>query len=286
MYAGTIRHSIAKSIDGGASWRPVGPLPLLADGAVPRPADVMSLAVDLAEPSTVYAGTNFGGVLKSVDGGGSWKLANRGLTPTPFFRARVYNPVVTLLVDVRAPKTIYAAVAGTGVFISRDGAARWRLFAPGLPEPRVESLAVAGTTLYAATSGGAFKSSGSGWRDAGLRGRWLEAIAVDRAGAIYAGALHGGVFASRDGGRSWRRAIAGLGNLYVRALLADPRRAGRIYAGTYGGVFASSDAAATWSALNDGLGNRLVQALALRLGRSPSLYAGTLGSGVYALARP
>jgi photosystem II stability/assembly factor-like uncharacterized protein len=286
MYAGTIRHSIAKSIDGGGSWRPTGQLPLLADGAVPRPTDVMSLAVDPADPGTVYAGTNFGGVLKSVDGGDSWKLANRGLRPTPFFRARVYNPVVSLLLDVRAPKTIYAAVAGTGVFVSHDGAAHWRLFAPGLPEPRVESLARAGATLYAATAGGVFMSSRSGWRAAGLRGRWLEAIAVDTAGTVYAGALEEGVFASRDRGRTWRRAITGLGNLYVRTLLADPRRAGRIYAGTYGGVFASSDSAATWSALNDGLGNRLVQALALRLGRSPSLYAGTLGSGVYVLARP
>ena len=81
MYAGTIWRGIAKSVDGGAHWQPAGPFPLLAGGAVPRPPDVMSLAVDAADPDTVYAGTNFGGVLKSVDGGRSWRTANAGSAP-------------------------------------------------------------------------------------------------------------------------------------------------------------------------------------------------------------
>jgi len=281
MYAGTIWRGIAKSVDGGASWRPSGPFPLLAGGAVPRPPDVMSLALDPAEPGTVYAGTNFGGVLKSVDGGASWRTANRGLAAIPYFRGRVFDPVVALLAR---PSALYAALSGMGVFVSRDGGARWERFAPGLPEPRVESLALADGTLYAATADGVFRSSGGPWTRAGLRGHWLETVAVDaRNRTVYAGALHEGVFASRDRGRSWSPANTGLGNLYVRALLADPRRPGRVYAATYGGVFSSTDAGRTWTALNSGLGHRLVQALALGAGPKPSLFAGTLGGGVYAV---
>jgi photosystem II stability/assembly factor-like uncharacterized protein len=242
----------------------------------------MSLAV---AAEAVYAGTNFGGVLKSVDGGASWRLANRGLPSVPYLRARVFEPIVALLLDRRRPGTVYAAMAATGVFVSRDGAAHWRRLAPGLAEPRVESLALVGGTLYAATGGGVFKSTGGAWRRAGLRGRWLEAIATDsrRPSTVYAGALHGGVYASRDGGESWNPANDGLRNLYVRTLLADPRTPGRIYAGTYGGVFTSGNGGRTWSELNDGLANRLVQALAIGSGRSASLYAGTLGGGVFAI---
>jgi photosystem II stability/assembly factor-like uncharacterized protein len=282
MYAGTIWRGIAKSVDGGESWRPSGPFPLLAGGAVPRPPDVMSLALDPSAPDTVYAGTNFGGVLKSVDGGASWKIANRGLASAPYFRVRVFNPVVAL-VPVRG--ALYAAVSGSGVFVSRDRAEHWQRFAPRLPEPRVESLALAGRTLYAATADGLFRSDGGPWRRAGLDGRWLEAVAVHGGPrpTIYAGALHEGVFVTRDGGRTWEPAGAGLGNLYVRTVVADPRRAGRVYAGTYGGVFSSADAGRTWSALNDGLGHRLVQALALGAGPTPTLFAGTLGGGVYAV---
>lgn len=285
MYAGTIWRGIAKSVDGGAHWRPTGPFPLLAGGAVPRPPDVMSLALDPTRPDTVYAGTNFGGVLESVDGGASWRSANRGLTAAPYFQVRIFDPVVALVADGRR---LYAALSGSGVFVSDDRAEHWRRFARGLPEPRVESLALAGKTLYAATADGAFRSGGGPWQRAGLAGRWLEAVAVGagRPQTIYAGALHEGVFESRDGGRSWSAASYGLGSLYVRTLLADPRRPGRVYAGTYAGVFASSDAARTWSALNAGLTHRLVQALALSSGPAPSLYAGTLGGGVYATELP
>jgi photosystem II stability/assembly factor-like uncharacterized protein len=179
-------------------------------------------------------------------------------------------------------------MAGVGVFVSKNGGARWRVLAPGLAEPRVESLALAQGTpriLWAATAGGIFKNvGGDRWRRAGMEGRWFEAIALDAApGTVYAGMLHGGVYVSADGGEHWRAANRGLGNRYVRTLLADPRHPGRIYAGTYGGVFASTDAGRRWSELNQGLDNPLVQALALGPSRSPRLYAGTLGSGVFAV---
>src|SRR5207253_2958968 len=124
-----------------------------------------------------------------------------------------------------APRTVYAAMTSVGAFVSRDGAAHWQPLR-GLGEPRVESLALGHgppRTLYAATADGVFARSGSGWRRAGLRGRWLEAVAVHHSGIVYAGSLHDGVFTSRNGGRSWRQSNAGLGNLYVRTLLADPR---------------------------------------------------------------
>src|SRR5207253_6460525 len=129
--------------------------------------------------------------------------------------------------------------------------------------------------VYAATADGVFRSSGGAWQRDGLPGRWLEAVAVDarNPSTIYAGALHEGVFASRDGGRTWQPASTGLGNLYVRTVVTDPRRPGHVYAATYGGVFSSADAGRTWSALNNGLRHRLGQALAPGAGPTATLFA-------------
>jgi len=55
----------------------------------------------------VYAGTSYGGVFKSTDGGGSWSTFNDGLT----------NLFVTaLVIDPKTPVNLWAGTAGGGVF--------------------------------------------------------------------------------------------------------------------------------------------------------------------------
>ena len=44
--------------------------------------DVFALAIDPQTPSTVYAGTDAGGVYKSTNGGATWSAINSGLTTT------------------------------------------------------------------------------------------------------------------------------------------------------------------------------------------------------------
>jgi len=43
---------------------------------------VLALAIDPDTPTTLYAGTEFAGVLKSLDGGDAWSAVNSGLTST------------------------------------------------------------------------------------------------------------------------------------------------------------------------------------------------------------
>jgi hypothetical protein len=83
---------------------------------------VFALAVDPTTPSTIYAGTYGGGVLKRLDGTGSWAPINTGLTNLS---------VPDLAIDPATASTVYAGTEG-GVFKSTNGAASWVAMNSGL----------------------------------------------------------------------------------------------------------------------------------------------------------
>ena len=72
-----------------AGWRSIGP-----EGGT-----VLSILIDPTAPSTLYAGTNGGGVFKSTDGGAHWSAVNTGLT---------YPYPSALALDPTTPGTLYA----------------------------------------------------------------------------------------------------------------------------------------------------------------------------------
>ncbi len=84
-----------KSTNGGGNWSAVN-TGLAA-------TDVRALAIDPATPTTLYAGTQGGGVFKSTNGGGNWSAVNTGLTAT-FVYALAIDPVT--------PATLYAGTIG------------------------------------------------------------------------------------------------------------------------------------------------------------------------------
>ncbi len=106
---------------------------------------------------------------------------------------------------------------------------------------------------------------------------------------LYAG-LDGGIFRSKDGGRSWLPISRGLpDDDPVGAVAIDPAKPetlpATVYAGTYtSGVFKSSDAEASWVRIpgSDQL-HPDVTALALEPGNPATLYVGTGGGSAYRL---
>jgi hypothetical protein len=82
--------------------------------------------------------------------------------------------------------------------------------------------------IYAATSGGIFKSidGGSGWTSAnrGLENIPVFSLAIDRLNpaTIYAGTGGQGVFKSTNGGQSWMPASSGLTDPFALSLAIDP----------------------------------------------------------------
>jgi photosystem II stability/assembly factor-like uncharacterized protein len=116
------RGGVSKSTDGGANWSD-------ASSGLPRsawcahgqcgtvPATVNALAIDPANPATLFASPIAGGVFKSTDASANWNQSSSGL-PAIAVRSLAVNPLT--------PTTLYAGTAGDGVYKSTDGGATWQ----------------------------------------------------------------------------------------------------------------------------------------------------------------
>jgi photosystem II stability/assembly factor-like uncharacterized protein len=183
------------SVDGGHSWRAIGP---------PGVRYVQALAVDPGDSAVVYAGV-YGaagrGVYKSTDGGGSWQRVTEALD----------IDAMAVVLDPSSPSTVYVGTNGGegGVFKSTDGGTTWQPESSGLRR-RVKARG----KWIAPTMG-------------------ITALAIDPAhpSTLYAVANGGGVFRSIDAGTSWHPFNAGLADRNVNALALDAT--GRtLFAGT------------------------------------------------------
>jgi hypothetical protein len=169
--------SVARSTNGGASWNVA---------RISGTNSVTALAVDPANPSTVYAGARLGGsppspynaMFKSTDGGSSWTRLNG------FFD----DPIRAIAIAQTSPPTIYV---GEGILSrSTDGGLNWTELSNGLKGFGVEGIVIDPTdssTIYLALGGsyenGIFKSTDSGdhWTATGLRNVSAGAVALDPA---------------------------------------------------------------------------------------------------------
>jgi photosystem II stability/assembly factor-like uncharacterized protein len=111
----------------------------------------------------------------------------------------------------------------------------------------------------------------------------LDHIVVDRANpaTVFVAAWKlnnpgGGLWVSRDSGRSWN-AVAGLKGQSIRAFAQAPSNPRMLYAGTLEGVFASSDGGAAWSLISPPGSKEIheVESLAIDPNDPAIIYAGT-----------
>jgi photosystem II stability/assembly factor-like uncharacterized protein len=129
--------------------------------------------------------------------------------------------------------TIFAAGVSGGIWRTDDNGASWRPIADGLANLAVNALAIdprQPDVMYAGTGEGYFREE--------IRGTGLP--------------LRGsGIFATRDGGATWRRLAATATDdfLWVNDLEIGIGDSRRLYAATRTGVWRSSDAGETWTQL-------------------------------------
>jgi hypothetical protein len=183
-----------------------------------------------------YAGTRDRGVLRSDDGGASWRQVG--------MQGRM---VMSLAVSAAAPDVVYAGTKPAAVFVSHDGGASWRelegfrrsrrwyWFSPAEPpdfrayvmglaaspvDPDVVVAGIEAGAVVRSTDGGRTWSGHR--RHADLDCHALAFHASDGRWVYEAGG--GGPAVSRDGGERWTHPMDGLATRYSMAVAADPVR--------------------------------------------------------------
>ncbi|HTT36109.1 MAG TPA: hypothetical protein VMH32_00420 [Burkholderiales bacterium] len=265
-----------RSGDSGAHWERLD---------VPRGVQIWSVLVHPASPRVLYAGTSPVGVLRSDDGGDSWRTLPDPRQPERLkmsFACRVMR----LAVDPAHRDHVYAALEVGGVMRSLDGGETWtdcaaELVALAQQRPELRSRiqsdsetegmldahavcvsAARPETVYLAVRMGLFQSAdcGSSWRNLEV-GRFSPLtyardirVSPHDPRVLYAclspaaRSEDGSLYRSEDLGASWTRFDRGIrARATMMAVALDPRDPAAVHCvSRCGQVFATRDAGQTW----------------------------------------
>jgi photosystem II stability/assembly factor-like uncharacterized protein len=268
LYAATEGAGVFKSDDGGSAWHSTA----LNGGSI------IALALDSSRSGTVHAATH-GGLLKTTDGGDSWRPINEGLLDLR---------VETLAIDPGNPNNLYVGVSNvdrpeaSGLYRSTNGGEHWER--TGLSGVGIHAVVVDPTSsrsLYASPyflsrffvnrSLGISRSldGGDTWMTNPSPGGGVSPspIVVDplNPSNVYAGWSNGFFFKSGDGGVNWERRVfdpsGATSGAQILSLAIDPSLAGTLYAGTQQNLLKTTDGGQTWTSLSGVSGS--VNALAI-----------------------
>ncbi len=220
-----------------------------------RTANMVPIAFSPQDPHTLYAAAQY--VLKSNDGGFSWQEVSPDLTQKTEPEKKKADPRRTVITTI-ALSPVKAGViwAGTGnglVQVTKDGKTWENVTIPGLHEKAsitaVEASHHDAAAAYAVVMG---------FHD-----------------------LRPLVYRTRDYGRSWQLANAGLPETgSARVVREDPVRKGLLYAGTWNGVYFSLDDGDHWQTLQLNLPTTMVTDLDVH---DTDLVASTFGRSLWIL---
>ncbi|MGD0578839.1 MAG: hypothetical protein ABSC08_07915 [Bryobacteraceae bacterium] len=296
---------LVAGLPGGRFWRTADGEAWTAADTAPQP-EPLAGAVRLPEsgalvresrrgPALLYAGGEQ--VWRSGDGGRTWSNLTQ-LRAGSLLGARVDD----LAVDPENPDRV-AVAAATGVWISQDGGLSWQGWNENLPAFRAARILAAparGRGLQVALAGAAgtrvvewAPGFRLGWlpiegadKDELLRGAYGRILgtrlsaAAEGGGALYAGSEDGRLWASLDGGQSWRPASSSNALSEVLRIATDPqdgRFAVAALAGSEGKgvrVLRTLDGGASWDDLTADLPEGRVNGLAFDR-PTGALYAAT-----------
>lgn len=284
MYAGSPHNSIYRSIDGGHTWLSTPPVtgdhgtyavavnPLFTDevwcaevGATWRSQnagatwvrqtqhfgnrDVTAIEFAPSDPRIAYA----------IVGDTIWYSSNNAATWTP--RAALLGGPRCIAIDPADPAIIYVGTTGLGMYKSIDAGASFSEINTGLPmtqlirgwqafadprDPAATFCVLDGNTVFRRPS------DAEPWGYYGaLPGTGLPYVQIDRYRPNRWYFADGGLWRSRDAGRSWTEIYRNNESTSVFDYWLDPRHRGRILLGDRDGrqVALSEDGGDTWTVL-------------------------------------
>ncbi len=196
---------------------------------------VFALAPSPTDPNVLLAGVEFGGVVRSEDGGRTWSRHRRGaLRDCHSLKFHATN----------GDWAYEAGGTGGGAAFSRDGGRTWQKARRGLaknygvvcaadPErPEVWYVCVAPSPFKAFSKDSQSylyrASGGAGWEPIGWVSHPLPATPTalvtlpGKPGQLYAGLYNGEVWHSANYGDTWRQMPFNLGGIWFSMLVIDP----------------------------------------------------------------
>lgn len=250
-----------KSTNNGASWA-------IADNGLFNLFVNYSIGVN---GNTVFTGTFWQGIYRTLDYGGTWSRASSGL------KASLMNPGAIESIE----NSLYAGAYYQGFFISQNNGDSWTNIYPTL---NVYSFASSGNYRFAGSAGsniygnfGVYRSTdnGNSWHDFGMFFTQFVSCFLIKDNLIFAGLMNGGIFRTTLDSPNWEQLIGVPEVLMTRDLLLS---GSTIFAGTGQGVIKSTDNGNNWDTA--GMHSLYAPVLSLLL-HNGNIYAGTALTGIY-----
>ena len=194
---------------------------------------VREITFDLGNPKILYAALQVGFMLKSTDGGTTWKLLDKGLDAD--VHAIVIDPDNSNRLFIASGGDSYRAgqAPGRSLYMSEDGGDSWSPTAMNYNEEYSVPLVMHPKNpkiLYTALAHG---SPGSWRRPTGAESYLLK---------------------TTDGGKNWQKLSGGPndgGKSFTEVLVIDDESPNQMYAGTRGGdIYSSDDGGESWRTLD------------------------------------
>ncbi|MGC8942564.1 MAG: stalk domain-containing protein [Caldisericia bacterium] len=283
LYVST-NNGIFKSEDQGKIWKNLG----LTE------YNINSIEIDSKNTKIIYVSTEGDGILKSIDGGLSWKKINDGIEDLNVKFVRI---------DKNNNSIIYS-ITWSGIYKSTNQGLTWFKINNGITNFRINSFLINpknSNILYIATWSGIFKSidGGENWFSInnGLTDLIVYSLTIDynNTDILYCG-TDSGLFKSIDGGESWIQKSESLKLLYevniindysIYNILIDPNNSNVLYLATsFSGVLKSTDSGENFFAINKDLDDLRVRLIYFDPINSKVLYAFSLGGGIYKYFNP
>lgn len=252
MFIGAL-DGVFRSKDRGETWEKITP------DNHPDLRNFESIAIDRKDPNIVYAGT-WHLPWKTTDGGKSWHNIKNGVIDD--------SDVFSIIIDRSNGQTVYAS-ACSGIYRSDNSGELFHKI-QGIPgsarRTRVlQQDPVNAPVVYAGTTEGLWKTvdGGKNFKRTTPPNYILNDVLVDPRNPqrVLIATDRGGVFASDDGGNSFKTSNTGFSHRQITSVVADAKTPGVFYVSMvndkeFGGVFVTRDAGQTWSQMSDGLAKK------------------------------